>query len=66
MAKYKVSCPKTAFCVTQEEAEKTAESFGYPVFLKIYGKNILHRTEENGVGEATDKGGLEKMFLEMM
>jgi hypothetical protein len=66
MAKYKILTPRTVFVKLEKEAQKAAKNFGFPVFLKIYGKNILHRTEIKGVGEAKDKSELGKMFSEMM
>ena len=34
--------------------------------MKVYGKDILHRTEIGGVGEAKDKTELLKMFSKML
>ncbi|MFA6190152.1 MAG: acetate--CoA ligase family protein [Candidatus Staskawiczbacteria bacterium] len=66
LAKYKISFPRTVLCITPEEAQKTADIFGYPVFLKIYGNDILHRTEINGVDEAKNKEEAIKMFSKMI
>ncbi len=66
LSKYKISTPKTSLIVSEKEAIKAVEVFKYPVFLKIYGKNILHRTEVGGVDEAQDREEAMKMFSKMM
>lgn len=66
LSKYKILSPRTIFVSSEKEASKVAKDFKYPVFLKIYGKNILHRTEKGGVGEATNKIELLRMFSKMI
>ena len=65
LSEYKINFPKTFFVASEKEAEIAAGVTKYPVFLKIYGKNVLHRTEEGGVGEATNKTEFVKMFSAM-
>jgi hypothetical protein len=66
LTEYKISFPKTFFVASQKEMEIASGVIKYPVFLKIYGKNILHRTEEGGVGEANDKKELAEIFLRLI
>jgi acyl-CoA synthetase (NDP forming) len=65
LSEYKILSPRTAFVLSDKEALKTIKSFGFPVFLKIYGKNILHRTEKTGVEEVNNKAELLKVFSRM-
>lgn len=65
LSDYRILSPRTVFVVSEKELIKSIKGFKYPVFLKIYGKNILHRTEKMGVGEATNKAEMVKMFYQM-
>lgn len=65
LSEYKILSPRTVFVVSEKELLKNIKGFKYPVFLKIYGKNILHRTEKMGVGEASSKAEMVKMFSKM-
>jgi len=65
LSEYKISFPRTVFVFSEKEIQKAVKGFKYPVFVKIYGKNILHRTDIGGVGEALNKAELVKMFLKM-
>ena len=66
LSKYKILFPRTVFVSSEKEALKSVKSFKYPVFLKVYGKNILHRTEKMGVEEAKNKAELLKIFHKMI
>ena len=65
LSEYKIPSPRTVFVASEKELLKNIAKFKYPIFLKIYGKNILHRTEKMGVGEAGNKAELIKMFSKM-
>ena len=71
LADYNIPFPKTVFALPTEALAKAGlakvtTGFKYPLFLKIYGKNIFKRTDIGGVGEAKDKAELQKMFLKMI
>ena len=74
LTEYKISFPRTVFASPAVALAKAGsgkglseiiKGFKYPVFLKIYGKNILHRTEKMGVGEAQNKAEMIKIFSKM-
>lgn len=58
--------PRTVFVSSEKELLKDIKNFKFPVFLKIYGKDVLHRMEIGGVGEASNRAELKKMFLKMI
>jgi len=62
---YKIPFPKAVLVFSSKDAVRFANGIGYPVFLKVYGKNILHRTELGGVLQVNSKGELEKTYLKM-
>ena len=75
LSKYKISFPRTVFALPAEVLTKAGfkkdflkviNSFKYPIFLKVYGKDILHRTDIGGVGEANNKIEAKKEFLRMI
>jgi len=66
LLEYKISFPRTVFIISEKDLLKSVKDFKYPVFLKIYGKNILHRTEKMGVGEAANKAEMARMFSKMI
>ncbi len=66
LSKYKISFPRTVFVSSDKELLKSVKNFKYPLYLKIYGKDILHRTELGGVGEASNKADLQKLFFRMI
>ncbi len=46
---YGIRFPKVAHATTREEAERAAESVGYPVVLKVASPDISHKTDVGGV-----------------
>jgi acetyl coenzyme A synthetase (ADP forming)-like protein len=46
---YGFNFPKKALAKTPEEAVEIAEKIGYPVVLKVFSPNILHKTDVGGV-----------------
>lgn len=64
--KYAIPLPRTVFASSEKEKNVAIKSFKYPLFLKTYGKNILHRTEANGVVEVKNRAELNSAFLRMM
>lgn len=65
LSKYKILTPRTVFVVSKKDLRK-ARWFKYPLFLKVEGKNILHRTDLGGVAGVESKKDLEKAFLRIM
>jgi len=63
--KYKIPCAKAIFVVSKKEALSAVKKIKYPAFLKVYGKNILHRTELGGVKEVFSQAELVREFLKM-
>ena len=66
LSKYKIPLARTVFVVSEKELLKNIGKFKYPLFLKIYGKNIFRRTDIGGVEEVKNKADLKKTFLKMM
>ncbi|MBU2539855.1 acetate--CoA ligase family protein [Patescibacteria group bacterium] len=65
--KYKIPICRTFFVVSEKEALIAAEKIGYPVFLKAYGKDILHRTDIKGViGGINNEKELKSSFKKLM
>jgi succinyl-CoA synthetase beta subunit len=65
LSKYEMPFPRTVFISSKNEISKNLKGFKYPVFLKIYGKDILHRTDIGGVGEAENEKDVKKLFSKM-
>jgi len=65
LSKYNIPVSRTDFVSNKKDAIKSAKKLEYPVYLKIYGKNILHRTELGGVKEVLSQNDLEKTFSSM-
>lgn len=58
-----ISSAPEAICRTVEEAIITAESFGFPVVMKIVSPDILHKSEIGGVLlDVADAGSVRKGF----
>jgi len=65
LKKYKIPLSKEGFVLDVKEAVRVAKKIKYPVFLKIYGKNILHRIDIGGIKKVENAKELEKEFLRM-
>ena len=65
LKKYKIPCARAILVLDKKEALAVAKKISYPVFLKIYGKNILHRIDIGGIKKVENKKELEKEFLRM-
>lgn len=65
LKKYKILAPRTVFVTSKKDLGR-ARWFKYPLFLKVDGKNILHRTDLGGVAKIENKKYLEKTFSKMM
>ena len=67
LRKYKIPILETEVVKTKKEAKKVAKKLGYPVVLKFWSPEILHRTEKGLVKTEikTDKE-LEKSFEEIL
>jgi len=49
LKRYRIKIPDYAFCNKQEEMIKEVKRIGFPCVLKASGRNIIHKTEVNGV-----------------
>ena len=49
LAAMRLSLPRGGFCRTAEEAERMAQDIGFPVALKLASRQIVHKTEFDGV-----------------
>src|SRR5512135_877709 len=49
LAAYGLPIVETVIARTEEQAVQAADSFGYPVVLKIYSETITHKTDVGGV-----------------
>jgi acetyltransferase len=49
LAAYGIPTVPTRIAITEEEAVKSAEEFGFPVVLKLYSETITHKTDVGGV-----------------
>jgi acetyltransferase len=49
LAAYGIPTVPTEIAFNEDEAVQKAETFGYPVVLKIYSETITHKTDVNGV-----------------
>jgi len=49
LKRYRIKIPYYAFCNKQEEMIKEVKRIGFPCVLKASGRNIIHKTEVNGV-----------------
>jgi acetyl-CoA synthetase (ADP-forming) len=49
LKRYRIKIPDYAFCNKEEELIKEAKRIGFPCVLKASGKNIVHKTDVNGV-----------------
>jgi len=66
LLKYKIPFCKTEFVTSKEEAINFAKKIGFPVVLKIFSKEILHKTDIGGVKtEIKNEKELKKSFNEL-
>lgn len=49
LKRYRIKIPDYAFCSKEEELVKEVKRIGLPCVLKASGKNIVHKTDVNGV-----------------
>lgn len=49
LQQYGVPAGQFSLAVSREDAEKIAESYGYPVVMKIVSDQIVHKTEAGGI-----------------
>jgi acyl-CoA synthetase (NDP forming) len=49
LKRYRIKIPDYAFCNKEGELIKEAKRIGFPCVLKASGKNIVHKTDVNGV-----------------
>ncbi len=63
LEKYNISIDGTELFTEEKKALAYAKKIGYPVVLKVFGKKIIHSTEQNAViVNIQDEKELEKTF----
>jgi len=66
LSDYNIPLAKVFLATSKKDVLAGAKKIGYPIFLKVYGKNILHRTDLGGVSQAGNAKEAEKIFSKMM
>ena len=67
LSKYEITILETEVVKTKEEAKKAAKKMGYPVVLKLWSPEILHKTEKGLVKtEIKTDRELKKSFEEIL
>lgn len=56
---YNISCPPTVLATDKESCLAAAENMGYPVVLKIFSRQVIHKSDVGGV--ITGIGGNEQL-----
>ena len=49
LKRYRIKVPDYEFCKNEEEMKKFLKKIGFPCVMKASGKNIIHKTDVNGV-----------------
>ncbi|AAB89317.1 acetate--CoA ligase [Archaeoglobus fulgidus] len=49
LEKYGIKTAKCIFCETEEQAVKAAKEIGFPVVMKVAGREIVHKSDVGGV-----------------
>jgi len=49
LRRYRIKIPPHAFCKNEEELIKSLKKIGFPCVMKTSGRNIIHKTDINGV-----------------
>lgn len=49
LKRYRVKIPDYELCKNEDEVKKFVKKVGFPIVMKASGKNIIHRTDVNGV-----------------
>ncbi len=67
LKRYRVKIPTYAFCKNEKELIKSVKKIGFPCVIKASGKNIVHKTNVNGVrlNIQTEEDAIKK-FNELM
>jgi acetyl-CoA synthetase (ADP-forming) len=49
LKRYRIKVPDYEFCKKEEEAKNFLKKIGFPCVMKVSGRNIIHKTDVNGV-----------------
>ncbi|WP_456329890.1 acetate--CoA ligase family protein, partial [Archaeoglobus sp.] len=49
LEKYGIKTAACTFCETEEQAIKAAKQIGFPVVMKVAGREIVHKSDVGGV-----------------
>ncbi len=64
---YGITCPPAALTVGKEECLNAAKTMGFPVVIKIFSKQIIHKSDVGGVVTGIKDGGeLDKAYDQLM
>ena len=67
LSAYGIPVNRTEVATSRDEAVRLAEEIGYPVAMKIFSKDITHKSDANGVHlNLGDKKGVEQAFEKIM
>ncbi|PQP33499.1 acetyl CoA synthetase subunit alpha, partial [Desulfobacteraceae bacterium SEEP-SAG9] len=67
LSAYGIPVNKTEIAVTVEEAVEKSEKLGFPVVMKIYSREITHKSDIGGVKlDLKSQAQVEKAFREIM
>lgn len=62
---YGIKTPKWGIATSEEEAQRIADSIGYPVVMKISSDSPLHKTEVKGVVMNVEKDMVKSVFRQL-
>ncbi|MQL55970.1 acetate--CoA ligase family protein [Acidianus ambivalens] len=62
---YGIKTPKWGIAQSEEEAQRVADSIGYPVVMKISADKPLHKTEMKGVAMNVEKDMVKSVYKQL-
>lgn len=65
-AKYDIPVVEYAVAKSQEEAQRIADSIGYPIVMKIYSSQPIHKTEIGGVRLNIPPDAVQQTFTDLL
>ncbi|MCK4669883.1 MAG: acetate--CoA ligase family protein [Nanoarchaeota archaeon] len=65
LSKFRLPIAESTLVKNQDQAQESAKKLGYPVVLKLISKEVLHKTEVQGVRTADDESSLLREFADL-